>query len=98
MTEAEHEDHRLVAERAARVLAFTELEGDHELVETLVYEQADVCWQCIAVELVKLLRDPVDPETFREEADAIKRYMWSEALSQAKRAVEAERPRPDSQA
>lgn len=41
MEAVNHEDegHRLYAMRVARVLAFYELEGDHPLVERLVYDQ-----------------------------------------------------------
>jgi hypothetical protein len=95
MEAVNHEGHRMPAERAARVLAFTELEGDHEDVEALVYSQVDECWQCIAVALVTLLRDPVDPETLRTEAEAIKQEMWADAFWHAKHGHEKEQePQP----
>ncbi len=94
MEAVNHEEHRMYAAKIARILAFTELEGDHDDAEGLVYDDSDSCWQCVAVELIKLLRDPLDPETLRAEADQIKQEVFGDALWHAKQKHEKEQEPP----
>src|SRR5437879_2633478 len=91
------EGHRLYAEQGARELAYFELgDDDHDLVERIVYgNRWEDCWQCITVELLKLMRDPLDPETLAEEAEAIKYHMVGRAFQRVKEERDRERQQGD---
>jgi hypothetical protein len=48
----------------------------------------------VAVELIQLLRDPLDPETLRAEADQIKQETFSDVLWRVKQKNEKEQEPP----